>query len=91
MLTPRLNQVDLSFKRTFHSKERFVLEPEAQIFNFFNSNAAVPQSTTVSTTVTPFLPQSACTSGSAANCGLGGAVTTITNPRLLKLALLFRF
>jgi len=36
----------------------------------------------------PFLPKSACSGVSAANCGLGGTVSTVTNPRLLRLALL---
>jgi hypothetical protein len=93
--TPRLNQLDLSFKRTFKFKEKYVVEPEIQVFNLLNSNAAVVQSTAVSASATgnvaPFLPSSACGSGTPANCGLGGAVTTITNPRLLKMALLFRF
>jgi hypothetical protein len=38
-----------------------------------------------------FDPKSACTSSSPANCGLGGTVNTITNPRLLRLAVLRRF
>jgi hypothetical protein len=99
--TPRLNQLDLSLKRTFKFRERFVLEPEFQVFNLLNTNAAVVQSTALSASyaatspgVAPFLTHSQCSSstvGSFANCGLGGAVTTITNPRLLKVALLFRF
>ncbi|HWZ32282.1 MAG TPA: carboxypeptidase regulatory-like domain-containing protein [Bryobacteraceae bacterium] len=105
--TPRLNQLDLSLKRTFKFRERFVIEPEFQVFNLLNTNAAVVQATALSASypldkngkptsagVAPFLTSSQCsgsTVGSFANCGLGGAITTITNPRLLKVALLFRF
>ena len=92
VLTPRLNQLDIGFKRVFRFKDKYVLEPEAQIFNMFNSNAAVIQATAVSTTVAPFLPASACGSNTALkNCGVGGPVTTLTNPRLLRLAMIFRF
>jgi len=99
--TPRLNQLDLSFKRTFKFREKYVLEPTVQVFNLMNTNAAVTQATALSASysatspgVAPFLPSSACRSssvGNFANCGLGGSVTTITNPRLLRVALLFRF
>jgi hypothetical protein len=95
VLTPRLNQVDISVKKTFKFREKYVLEPEAQLFNVFNSNAAVTQSVAVGSTIAPFATASQCradaTIGSAANCGLGGTVTTITNPRLLRVALLIRF
>jgi len=92
VLTPRLTLLDIGFKRPFHIKERFVFEPEVQIFNLLNTNAAITQSTTVSTTVAPFLPTSACGSSTTlVHCGVGGPVTTLTNPRILRLALLFRF
>ena len=99
--TPRLNQLDLSVKRTFKFREKYVLEPTIQVFNLLNTNAAVVQSTALSAAysatspgVAPFLTEKQCSSstvGSFANCGLGGAITTITNPRILRLALLFRF
>jgi hypothetical protein len=91
VLTPRLNQLDIGFKKTFTIHDRFVLEPEVQIFNILNSNAAVSESVSLGADASPFLPKSACTSSSPANCGLGGTVTTITNPRIMRLALLFRF
>jgi hypothetical protein len=92
VLTPRLNQLDVGFKRVFRFRDKYVFEPEAQIFNLFNSNAAVTQAVAVSTTVAPFLPQSACSaSTSLKNCGVGGPVTTLTNPRILRLAMIFRF
>ncbi len=96
--TPRLNQLDLSFKRTFKFREKYTLEPTIQLFNILNSSAAVVQSTALSTASTGnfagFLPASACASstvGSLPNCGLGGSVTTITNPRILKVVILFKF
>jgi hypothetical protein len=93
VLTPRLNQLDVGFRRSFRFKDKYALEPSAQIFNLFNSNAAVVQATAVSTTVAPFLPASACSGSSSTlkNCGVGGPVTTLTNPRLLRLAMIFRF
>jgi hypothetical protein len=92
LLTPRLNQLDIGFKKTFRFREKYVLEPEAQIFNMLNSNAAISQSIAVSTTVAPFLSKSVCSANPGlTNCGVGGPVTTLTNPRILRLAMLFRF
>ncbi|HYK61784.1 MAG TPA: carboxypeptidase regulatory-like domain-containing protein, partial [Bryobacteraceae bacterium] len=91
VLAPRLNQLDFSLKKKFTFGERFVLEPEAQVFNVLNSNAAVIEAVSLGSDAAPYLPKSACTSSSPANCGLGGTVNTITNPRLLRLAVLFRF
>jgi len=91
VVTPRLNQLDVSFKKSFRFKDKYVLEPEVQIFNILNNNAAVSESQSLTGDAAPLLPKSACGGSSAANCGLGGTVTTITNPRLLRLALLFRF
>jgi hypothetical protein len=91
VLTPRLNQLDLGMKKTFTLRERYVFEPEVQVFNLLNSNAAVTESVTLGANASPFLSKSACGGSSDAKCGLGGAVTTITNPRLLRVALLFRF
>jgi len=91
VLTPRLNQLDISLKKTFKFRERYVVEPEAQVFNLLNSNAAVSESVSLGGDAAPFLPKSACNSSTPANCGLGGPVVTITNPRLMRLALLVRF
>ncbi len=92
VLTPRLNQMDVGFKRVFRFHDKYVLEPTAQIFNLFNSNAAVTQATAVSTTVAPFLPASSCSANTALkNCGVGGPVTTLTNPRILRLSMIFKF
>lgn len=91
VLTPRLNQLDVSLKKTFHFRDKYVLEPEMQVFNILNNNAAVGESTSLTADAAPLLPKSACSGVTSPNCGLGGNVTTLTNPRLLRLALLFRF
>jgi len=80
-------------------RERLLLRANFDVFNVLNTNAAVAEgvaipsatSLTASNDVSAFLPKSACTGSSLPNCGLGGNVNTITNPRLLRLALLFRF
>jgi hypothetical protein len=56
-----------------------------------NSNAAVTQATSLGANAAPYLPKSACTGAAGPTCGLGGPVTVITNPRLLRVALLVRF
>jgi len=100
--TARLTQLDLSVKRAFRFRDKYVIEPGAQIFNLLNTNAPVVQSTSVSASysatspgVAAFLTPQQCASSSTVGsfpiCGLGGAPTTITNPRLLKFVLLFRF
>ena len=91
VLAPRLNQLDFSLKRRFRFKERYVVEPTVQVFNILNSNAAVIESGALGSDAAPYLPKSACTSSSPANCGLGGTVNTITNPRLMRFAVLFQF
>jgi hypothetical protein len=91
VLTPRLNQLDVSIKKTFRFREKYVLEPTMQVFNILNNNAAVNESVSLTGDAAPLLPKSACGSGSPANCGLGGTVQTVTNPRLLRIALMFRF
>jgi hypothetical protein len=99
--TPRLNQLDISVKRTFKFKEKYTFEPTFQLFNLLNSNAAITQTTslpasTTGTGTAPFLQSSQCsaagfTGAAAAQCGLGGNISTITTPRLMKLALIVRF
>jgi len=97
--TARVNQLDISIKRTFRVKEKYTFEPTFQVFNLLNSNAAETQATAVPASTTgsgtaPFLTPSQCsgsTVASYAQCGLGGNISTITNPRLLKLALIIKF
>lgn len=99
VLTPRLNQLDLGIKKTFTFKDRLTFEPEVQAFNVLNSNAAVSEAVSAPSStnpqlpgdIAPLLPKSACSGAAGPKCGLGGPVITITNPRLLRVALLFRF
>jgi len=91
VLAPRLNQLDFSLKKSFRFRDRFVLEPEAQVFNITNSNAAILESGALGADAAPYLPKSACVGNANPACGLGGTVNVITNPRLLRLAVLFRF
>jgi hypothetical protein len=91
VLAPRLNQLDFSLKKRFRIKEKISIEPTVQVFNILNSNAAVLESGALGTDAAPYLPKSACASTSPANCGLGGTVNTITNPRLMRLAVLLQF
>ncbi|HLK51083.1 MAG TPA: carboxypeptidase regulatory-like domain-containing protein [Bryobacteraceae bacterium] len=91
VLTPRLNQLDVGIRKTFRFKERLSVEPEVQAFNILNSNAAVIESTALTGNAAPLLPKSACTGAAGPACGLGGPVVTITNPRLLRVALLVKF
>jgi hypothetical protein len=97
--SPRVNQLDISIQRTFRIKERLTLQPKFQLFNLLNSNAAISQTVSIpaSTTGTgtaPFLTPQQCSGSpvaSIAQCGLGGNISTITTPRLMKLALTIRF
>ena len=91
--TPRLNQLDLSFSRTFRFREKWSLIPSANIYNILNSNAVItPTAWSVSTTTLPFLTSSQCSGmGSPTGCGIGGAITTFTTPRILRLSLQFMF
>ena len=97
--SPRVNQLDISIQRTFRIKERLTLQPKFQLFNLLNSNAAISQTTAIpaSTTGTgtaPFLTPQQCSGSpvaSIAQCGLGGNISTITTPRLMKLALTIKF
>jgi hypothetical protein len=92
--TARLNQLDISIKRTFKLKEKYTFEPTFQLYNLLNSNAAITQSTTVGSTTAPFLTPSQCASSTVSSnpqCGLGGNISNITTPRIMKLALIIKF
>ena len=100
--TDRLNQFDISLKRTFKFGEKYRLEPTLQFFNLLNTNAVVSQGTSVAASysatspgVAAFLDSSRCGSGinaaGTAVCGLGGTASTITNPRIMRLAVIFKF
>ena len=79
-LTPRLTQLDVAIRRAFLFHERWTVKLEGQIFNILNANTVYNEAQTLGTSVTPFV------SG-----GLGGTPTAILNPRMLRLAVQFKF
>jgi hypothetical protein len=79
-LTPQLTQLDLGIRRGFLIHERYSVKAEAQIFNFLNSNAVTAEAQTLGSSVTPFVKG-----------GIGGVPSAILNPRMLRLAVQFRF
>jgi hypothetical protein len=79
-LTPQLTQLDIAIRRGFVIRDRYHVKAEAQIFNVLNSNAVTAEAQTLGSSVTPFV-----------NGGIGGVPTAILNPRMLRLAVQFRF
>jgi hypothetical protein len=79
-LTPLLNQLDIGFRRAFVIHDRWTIKAEGQIFNVLNANTVYAEGQTLGTSITPF-----------AKGGLGGVPTAILNPRMLRLAVQFKF
>lgn len=79
-LTPQLTQFDIAIRRGFVVHERYNLKAEAQIFNVLNSNVVTAEAQTLGSSVTPFLKG-----------GIGGVPSAILSPRMLRLAVQFRF
>jgi len=79
-LTPRLNQLDIGLRKIFHPRENMILAAEGTIFNVINSNTVLTESETLGTKVAPYLPE-----------GIGGQPVQISNPRMLRLSLQFKF
>jgi hypothetical protein len=79
-LTPRLNQLDVGVRRSFTIRDRYVVKAEGQIFNVINSNVVTTEAQTLGSSVTPFVKG-----------GAGGVPTAILNPRMLRLAVQFKF
>ena len=79
-LTPRLNQLDLGVRRVFHIRERHMLSAEVQLFNIINSNTVLTESYTLGSKVTPYLAG-----------GIGGVPSVITNPRMMRLSMQYKF
>jgi hypothetical protein len=79
-LTPQLNQLDIAVRRAFALREGWVIKAEAQIFNVLNSNVVTAESQSLGSSIAPYV------SG-----GPGGVPTAILNPRMLRLAVQFRF
>ena len=79
-LTPQLNQLDVGVRRAFKFRDRYTIKAEAQIFNLINSNVVTTEAQTLGASVTPFVKG-----------GVGGVPTAILNPRMLRLAVQFKF
>jgi hypothetical protein len=79
-LTPQLTQLDIGIRRGFVIHDRYNVKAEAQIFNFLNSNVVTAEAQTLGSSVTPFVKG-----------GIGGVPTAILSPRMLRLAVQFRF
>ena len=79
-LTPRLNQLDVGIRKTFHIHERYIIMAEAQIFNLFNVNTVLTESYTLGSTIKPYVEG-----------GPGGQPSAIEAPRMLRLNVQFKF
>jgi hypothetical protein len=79
-LTPQLNQLDIGIRRSFTFHDRYTVKAEAQIFNVINSNVVTSESQTLGSSITPYVKG-----------GPGGVPTAILNPRMLRLAVQFKF
>jgi hypothetical protein len=79
-LTPQLNQLDIGVRRSFTFHDRYTIKAEGQIFNVINSNVVTTEAQTLGSSITPF-----------AKGGPGGVPTAILNPRMLRLAVQFKF
>jgi hypothetical protein len=84
LLTPRLNQIDIGFRKKFLLRDKYTLMGEMQIFNLFNDSTVITESYTLGTSVAQYLPTS--------KGGLGGGVpSVIENPRMFRLNFQFKF
>lgn len=79
-LTPRLNQLDMGFRKKFKIKERITLLGEAQFFNIMNVNTPLTESYALGSTIKPYLEG-----------GPGGSVSVIQIPRLMRLNFQLKF
>jgi hypothetical protein len=84
LLTPRLNQIDIGFRKRFRFREKYTLMGEMQIYNLFNSSTVITESYTLGSSIAQFQ--------SVSQGGLGGgAPSVIENPRMFRLNLQFKF
>jgi len=91
-LTPRYNQDDLSLRRNFRIKEKYTLGGELSIFNLANQSIVLTQSESLGSSAAIFMTSKQCgAAGNPTNCGLGGVPSVISNPRMFRLALQFKF
>ena len=67
-------------RRIFHPRQNMTLSAQAEVFNVINVNTVLTESETLGTSVAQYLPG-----------GIGGQPSAITNPRMLRFALQFKF
>ena len=76
----RLNQFDIGLRRTFVFRERFKLQPQVDMFNVTNAHTVLLETQALGNSVKPFAPG-----------GLGGTPQALLQPRLLRVAVQFKF
>ncbi len=76
----RLNQVDLGVRRNFKFGEHKTVQAQIDVFNLTNSSTVLSETQTLGSTVKPFV-----------DGGPGGTPQSLIQPRLLRLALQYRF
>jgi len=92
-LTPRIEQFDVTLRRVFHIKEKYTLQGEFTMFNLMNQSVAITEGESLGTNNAHlFMTSSECSAaGNPTNCGIGGAPSVITNPRMFRLSAQFKF
>jgi hypothetical protein len=91
-LTPRYNQDDISFRKNFRIKEKYTIGGEFSVFNLVNQSIPLTQSETLGNSAAIFMTSKQCgAAGNPTNCALGGQPSVISNPRMFRLALQFKF
>src|SRR5439155_26886385 len=76
----RLNQLDVGIRRTFAIRERIHVQTQVEMFNVNNAHTVLLETQTLGTSVKPFVAG-----------GLGGTPQALLQPRLLRVALQFKF
>lgn len=91
--TPRINQLDVTFRRVFRFREKYTLSGEVTMFNIINQSTAITETETIgSNNSVRFMSQAQCTAvGNPTNCGIGGVPNNITLPRMFRVSTQFKF
>jgi hypothetical protein len=91
-LTPRLSQLDLTFRRVFRLRDKYAISAEVSIFNALNQSVALTESEAMGSSARIYMTGSECSGvGSPTNCGIGGVPSVISNPRMFRLSTQIRF
>jgi hypothetical protein len=92
-LTPRIEQFDLTLRRNFRIREKYTISAEVTMFNLFNQSVAITESESLGTNNAHlFMDSAQCsTANNPTSCGIGGAPSVITNPRMFRLSTQIKF